>query len=474
MKAYLINPPAADGVNIVREGRCMQRQGAWTAVWAPISLALIASLLEKEGWEVKISDCIVENISHDGLEELVAGFKPDIAVINAVTPAIKSDLSTCRNIKKGWPSTITAAIGIHPSSLPEECLRMEPGLDFVIRGEPEITVKELAAVVADGKKQNNISGVNGLSYLRDGQLVNESARPGLENLDTLPFPAWHLIKRDRYILPFTDKPFLLIATSRGCPYSCRFCADNAYYGKKLRTRSAKNIVDELSWVKNKFGISEFLFWSESFTINKAFAISVIEEIKRRNLNVSWVCNSRVDNVDAQMLRGLKEAGCWMIGYGIESGNQSLLDKMGKGVRLEQIRAAVIESKKAGLEVTGHCVLGYPGETVETIKETIQLTLDLPFNFVQFYCSVPFPGSQLYEEAKQNCWIINDDWAFFEQNYSVMDTPQLSAEEVMKWRSKAYRMFYTRPKMVWQILRKIKSLKELFNLFKMVKEFLSWI
>jgi len=474
MKAYLINPPAARGVEIVREGRCMQRKGAWTAVWSPISLALLAALLEKEGWTVRLSDCIVEDIGFERLKDYVSEFQPDLAIINAVTPAIESDLSTCRRIKEASPKTVTAAIGIHPTAMDEECLTLEPALDYVIRGEPELTVKELAAAIAR-QAPVNACHIDGLSYRADvGQITRENDRQPMANLDELPMPAWHLIDRSRYRLPFSNKPFLLIATSRGCPYPCRFCADAAFYGKKLRTRSPGNIVDELAFVKEKFGINEFLFWSESFTIRRSFAVEVAREIIERKLDVSWVCNSRVDNVDGEMLALFRKAGCWMIGYGIESGNQGILDAMNKGITVEQIRDAVTASKKVGLEVTGHCVVGYPGETASTIRDTISLTKSLPFDFVQFYCSVPFPGSELYKTAKEMGWINTTDWSLFEQNFSVMDTPQLSAREVMRWRKKAYRAFYVNPGRVWQTLRRLKSPAEFKNFFRMATDFIGWI
>ncbi len=474
MKVYLINPPAAGGVKIVREGRCMQRQGAWTAVWAPISLALLGSFFEKEGCEVKLSDCIVEEIGFDELEKKVAEFKPDLAIINAVTPSIDSDLSTCSVIKKASKKTVTAAIGIHPTALPEECLTKAPDLDLIVRGEPEPTLLAVARAMKAQKEAFTPAGIAGLSYRETAGIKHEAECNFIADLDQLPFPAWHLVDRSRYVLPFTDKPFLLIATSRGCPYPCRFCADAAYYGKKLRLRSPAKIVDELAWVKDTYGIDEFLFWSESFTINKTFCLAVANEIINRKLKISWVCNSRVDHVSLEMLQLFKKAGCWMIGYGVESGSQEILDSMKKGVTVEQIRQAVTDSHKAGLEVTGHCVLGYPGETVETMKKTIRLTTELPFDFVQFYCSVPFPGSELHAQAVEMGWLTTRDWAQYEQNFSVMNTPQLSAAQVMEWRRKAYRAFYLRPRAVWNVLKGIRSFKEVFILLKMAKDFLTWV
>ncbi|HBU69407.1 MAG TPA: hypothetical protein DEE98_03380 [Elusimicrobia bacterium] len=473
MNIYLINPPAADGVKIVREGRCMQRKGAWTSVWSPISLAILGAIARQSGHTVKLSDCIVEEIDFNELKNLASQFKPDLAIINAVTPSIESDLSTCRYLKEANPAVLTAAIGIHPTTLPEDCLNAEPALDFVIRGEPEATVKEMLAALAQGNDLT-LSAITGLAFRKNGRLFREPDRKPIEDLNELPFPAWDLIDTELYTLPFSNKKFLLIATSRGCPYPCRFCADAAYYGKKLRVRSPKNVVDELEWAKNTYKIDEFLFWSESFTINKQFSIDVAREILSRGLKISWVCNSRVDNVDIEMLRLFKKAGCWMIGFGIESGNQNILNSMKKGITVEQIESAVKASHEAGLEVTGHCVIGYPGETVETIKDTINLTKRLPFDFVQFYCSVPFPGSELYAQAREMGWINTNNWMFFEQNFCVMDTPQLKAKDAMKWRSRAYRQFYLRPSVIIKTIRRLSNWKEFINFLRMAKDFLTWV
>jgi radical SAM superfamily enzyme YgiQ (UPF0313 family) len=474
MKVYLINPPAVNGTKIVREGRCMQRKGAWTAVWSPISLATIGAVLERDGWTAKLSDCIVEDIDFPRLGELLEAFSPDLVVINAVTPSIVSDLASCRVVKERCPHAVTAVIGIHSTALPAECLKQEPSLDFVVRGEPEMTLCELARVIVAGKSGSGVKGITGLSYRSEGTVVHEADRAVIENLDELPFPAWKLIDRTKYRMPFTDRPFLLVATSRGCPFQCRFCADAAYYGKKVRTRSAKSVVNELAWIKNTFGISEFLFWSESFTINRNFSIAVAREIIAQGLDVSWVCNSRVDNVDREMMELFRKAGCWMIGFGVEAGNQAILDSMKKGITVDQIRRAVTDAKAAGLEVTGHCVLGFPGETGVTMAETVRLTKQLPFDFVQYYCSVPFPGSELFSNARKNGWLITDDWMRYEQNVSVMTTPQLSADEVMRWRSRAYRSFYLRPSIVLKTLRRLTNARELLNFFKMARDFLTWV
>lgn len=471
MKVLLLNPPASGGVRIVREGRCMQRQGAWTAVWAPISLSLSAALLEKQGFKVKINDCIVENIGWVELKKVISDFGPDLVVFNAVTPSIESDLSVARICKEIDSKIKTAAFGIHGTVLPEESLNMQLSLDFIIRGEPEFTLGELAIAIRENK---DISSIGGISHRHGDRNIHNPARSFEDDLDKMPFPAWHLINPENYRMPFTDEPFLLVATSRGCPYSCSFCADNAYYGKKLRLRSPARIAEELAWVKEKFDISQFLFWAESFTLDRKFVVEVCDQIIVKKLSIKWVCNSRVNNVDKEMLHKMKQAGCWMIGFGIESGSQKILNMIGKKTTLEQSRKAVKLSKDAGLEVTGHVVLGLPGDTNETIRETIDFVKGIDPDFAQFYCAVPFPGSKLYIEAKEKGWINTSQWQRFEQNYSVLDLDAIKAKEIMEWRKRAYKEFYLRPKMIFRTLSRLHSLKEYRNFLKMVFDFLTWV
>lgn len=455
----------------MREGRCMQRAGAWTAVWPPISLALSAAVARNLNMEPKLSDCIVEDIDFIKLSKLIKEFAPSLIVINTATPSIVSDLSVAALAKKINPKIKVAAFGIHVSALPEDSFRIEPALDIIVRGEPESTIAELTLGLQEGK---NLSGIAGLSFRQGPRIIHNPERSAIENLDSLPFPAWDLIDRSKYILPFTtDKEFLLVATSRGCPFGCLFCADRAYYGNKLRLFSPVKIVDGMVQAKRNFGIDTFLFWAESFTINQKFAEAVSDEIIKRNEKFTWICNSRVDHVNLSLLKKFKSAGCIMVGYGIESGNQGVLDSAGKGITIEQIKEAARMTKKAGLQTVGHCIIGLPGETRNTIAQTVKFVKKLDLDFAQFYCAVPFPGSALYEAAKERGWINTGNWTYFEQNYSVMDLDKLTARETMKLRHWAYLSFYLRPKMVYRTLMRIKSWKQFLNFCGMVWEFFDW-
>ncbi|MCL4309949.1 MAG: B12-binding domain-containing radical SAM protein [Actinobacteria bacterium] len=473
MRVLFLNPPPVDGVNVVREGRCMQRTGAWTAVWAPVSLATTAAVLREQGMDVKLADCSVEDVDRAGLAAIIRGWQPQLVVINTATPSIESDIAVASLVREAAPAARSLAMGIHPSALPESCFDMDANLDMVVRGEPEYTIRDAALALRDG---GDLGAVAGLSWRdAEGALHAGEKRPFIADLDELPFPAWDLIDTGGYRLPFTGQRFLLVASARGCPYGCTFCANKIYYGARLRQRSPKRIVDEMQWAGEQFGIRDFLIWSESFTNDQEYAIETAEEIRRRGLDISWVCNSRVDTVSPELLRAIRDAGCWMIGYGIESGSQEVLDSVRKGTTLTQAVSAVRMAHDTGLEVTGHCILGFPGETEATMQATIDFSRFLKLDYVQFYCAVAFPGSSLYDRCVDNGWIEEGaDWKYFEQNFSVLTTPQLTARQVMSAREKAYRQFYLQPHVVLSSLKKIRRPGDVINFARMVKDFLTWV
>jgi radical SAM superfamily enzyme YgiQ (UPF0313 family) len=471
MRVLLLNPPSAGGVRVIREGRCMQRQDGWTAAWPPLSLALCASVLRLAGFEVMLRDCVLEGIDFESLGRLIREYRPGLVVVNTATFTIEGDLSTARLAKESFEGVRVAAMGIHVSVLPEESFRIEPMLDYIVRGEPEETVRELALAIRDGREPSDVKGV---SFRGEGGVKHNPDRPFIADLDGLPPPAWDLVNLDNYREPLSGERFLLVSPGRGCPFSCSFCASKAYYGSRVRLRSPANIADELARDRDGFGVRDFLFWIESFTIDREFVMALMEEIIRRRLDIRFICNSRVSDVDLEMFMKLREAGCWMIALGIESGSQEILDSMKKATLTSQAERAVSMAHQAGLKVAGHCIIGTPGETVETIMQTMDLVRRIRPDYVQYYCCVPFPGSDLYREAREKGWINSDGWEGFEQGYSVMDLPTLSAGEVMKWRRKAFLDFYLSPGTVFRVLREFSSFSRLKRLAGMVKDFFSWI
>jgi len=469
MKVYFINPPAT--IPISREGRCMIRKSAWAFTLPPISLAYCAAILREEGFEVKIIDCIAEGINQLVLKEKIKQYNPDIIILNTATSSIVNDIKIADDIKEINPLVKVGVIGIHPSSLPDETFSLSKGLDYIIRGEPEITTKELILALDNNQ---SLSKVEGISYRIGEKIFHNSSRELIKDLDSLPFPAWDLIDIHNYKIPFTNNPFLLILPARGCPYKCIFCNAKIYYGDQIKLRSPRKVVDEIEWAKNNFKVVDFHFWTESLTLQKKFILGIIDEILKRNLKIKWTCNSRVDNIDLELLEKMKKAGCWMIGFGIESGDQIILDNAKKGITLEQSKNAVKLAQKAGLEVSIQCIIGLPGETNKTALKTISFAKSLNADYAQFYCAVPFPGSDLYQIAKEKRWLSTNEWFKFDQSQSVLNLENFKAEEAMQLRRKAYFRYYINPKQIFRTLKKIKNVTELKDFLYMIKHFLSWI
>lgn len=470
MRIYLVNPPADNGIQMVREGRCMQRKGAWAAVWPPVTLSTMAGMLKRKGFTVKLSDCIVENITYQGLKDKIAEVRPDLVVINTATASIYSDLKCVKIVKSVSQQIKTIVFGLHVTVLPDEAFSLASELDYVIRGEAEFCLLELVSAL---KNRCDITEIKGLSY-RDKHNIRHNADRGFDdNLNDLTMPAWEFINVNNYRLPLSGEPFLLVTTSKGCPHACLFCPAKPFYGRKLRFRNFSAVVDEMEYVKKKYGVKQFLIWSESFTENREYVFSLCNEIIRRKLDVSWVCNSRVDRVDIELLKIIKRAGCWMVGYGIESGVQEILDNTKKGITVGQIERAVDLAKKAGLEITAHVIFGLPGETIATGRRTIKWLKRLGLDFIQVYCVVPWPSSPLYDIAKKNNWLRTDDWRLFEQNHSIMDIETISSKEVESLRRRAFWEFYLSPGNIVRVLKKIR-LSNLKESIGMIREFISWI
>ncbi len=449
----------------------MQRTETWSTVWSPVSLATIAAVLREEGFGMRLHDGSVDPATKDEVIADVRDWEPDVVVVNTATTAIEQDLAFADMIGDALPAARIMLMGVHPTVFPEECFGKSRVPDMIVRGEPEYTIRDAAVAVRDGAA---LEGIPGLSYRdHDGAVHHNELRPFIDNLDELPFPAWDLVDTDLYRMPFTGERYLLVSSARGCPYACTFCASKAYYGAKVRKRSPARIVDEMAWIEERFGIRDFLFWTESFTNNQEYAIATAQEMIDRNLDFSWVCNSRVDTVSPEFLKTIKAAGCWMIGFGIESGTQAVLDAAKKKTTIADAVRSVRMAHEVGLEVTGHCILGLPGETEESLQRTIDFAKFLRLDYAQFYCAVPFPGSELYKQCLENDWLDETDWRYFEQTTSIISTPTLSADQVMKARDRAYKSFYRQPHIVWKTVRKIRSPRDVGVLVKMARDFLNW-
>ncbi len=250
----------------------------------------------------------------------------------------------------------------------------------------------------------------------------------------------------------SGEKFLILSPVRGCPYPCTFCTATTYYGKKVRGRSVQKMMDEIAYIKSRFGIDQFFIWADTFTVDEGYVFRFCQAIVEKGLKIHWTCNSRVDTVIQKLLEAMARAGCWMISYGFESGNQAILDNVKKKITIYQSREAVRFAKEAGIKVVGHFALGLPGESEKTLKETIHFSITSGIDMAQFYCAVPFPGSSLYETATEKGWINGKSFEEFRQDNAVMNLPGLKPEIVNLYRKRGFYKFYLRPGRWLQIFR----------------------
>ncbi len=467
MQVLLLNPPTREGKGFIREGRCTQEGGVWTTLWPPISLATIAAVLQRDGHGVRALDAAATGYPRERLLTDIENSPPDVIVWSTGTPSIDDDLALASEIKRASPRTKTGVFGTHVTALDRVCMEATPDLDAIIRNEPEATAAEW---IESLKTESPPESVNGLTFRAGSRVVRNPDRPFLSDLDELPDPAWRFFDLDAYRLPLKGSRFLMVAPHRGCPYPCSYCTAQTFYGAKLRRRSVERVAAEIERNIEELGVREFFFWSDTFTIDKRYVLALAEALEP--LGISWASNSRVDTIDAETAGAMRRAGCWMVSFGVESGDQAVLDAVGKGAKVEEAEDAVRVSKQAGLKVAGHFVLGIPGETRESLEKTLALARRLPLDFIQFYCAVPFPGSRLYTTAKEKGWLSESDFSRFRQDEALLELPTLTREEVMLYRQRAYREFYLKPRVALGALSML-SPRFLKRLFVELGRFLGW-
>jgi len=414
-------------------------------VTPPLNLMYLASSLEKDSFNVKIFDDDLLQRGYENVSNLAEKINPKLIGVTANTSTIKSAMRYVDLIKKLLPDSLTVIGGPHPTFMPKETLKNSENLDVVVMGEGEETIVDLAN--QSNKDIKNLDKVKGIVYrdLNNGNLKITQTRPLIKDLDSLPFPARHLVPFESYGASQDQTGGII--TSRGCVYSCNYCSSSLIMGKKFRSRSPDNILEEIEGLVDKYHINDIGFMDDTFMLNKRRANDIANEIKAKDVDISFVASSRVDRVDSSILQNLKSAGLKTIYYGVESGSQRILDLMKKGITIKQAETAVKMAKDAGLEVLTSFILGYPGETEDDINKTINFSTKLNSDYCQYSILTPFPGTPIYNELMEKNLIDNEDW----HNFTVLkpiikyEEMGLSKKMVERKLATAYLKFYTRPK-----------------------------
>lgn len=457
-KVFLIYPPSP---KMNRTARCQQpiKELVVLPPLPPTDLMYCAAIAKQFGSNCKIKDYSVEGGSLDTLKNDLSEFKPDIVFINIATTTFKNDMSVFDAVKSVDSKILTVASGAHFLFFNEEILKEYSSLDVIIRGEPEITFGEIVS-------EKDFENIDGITYRCNGKILSNKDRKFIENLDELPFPARELLNNDLYVRPDNGKKQAIIRVSQGCPYHCFFCLASVVSGEKVRYRSAENIIAEIKDCKEKYGIENFVFWSDIFSADKNWVQNLCKKIIDENLNVTWGANSRVDTVDEETVKLMYKAGCRLISFGIESGSQEILDKIDKKIKIEQVIKSVNLCKKCKLKVFAYFVLGLPWDNEQTIKETIDFSLKLNIDYVNYYTATVFPGTKFYDYVKENNLGDFGESDFYKNPYyyPCVKTHYLSKERVKELHKTAVKKFYLRPVYIFKKLLEIRSFKQFINYF----------
>ncbi len=421
-------------------------------VGPPLGMAYLAAVLEKDNFNVKILDANAYGLNINNVLFNVKKFNPDIIGLSAVTPTIYTVHDLILKIKKSLPNVKIIIGGVHASILPEDTLKRFPSFDVVVLNEAESIISKLCNHLLSGTRLDNVQGIG--YRTKQGNVKVNKNNTFIKNLDKIPFPARHLLPMHMYRSVVSDK-FTTMIAMRGCYANCNYCSVPFFSGKIIRRRSPNNIISEMIECYDTYGTKHFSFLDDTFTTDKKWVHRFCDSLKKSKLHkkISWMCLTRVDNIDEHLLKNMKQSGCIKIEFGIETGSQNLLDFSKKGVNKNQIRNAFRLAKKVGLPTLGFVILNMPLETVQSIKETKKFVLELDPDFLQVSFATPYPGTELEKYAKKHNLKLDKDWSkYLFLKEVVMENKNLSKKMLIKLKKELERAFYLRPKYFFRLLK----------------------
>jgi radical SAM superfamily enzyme YgiQ (UPF0313 family) len=485
----LVNPPTPDGGYWIRTQHRVGRRTRENMVWPQVSLAQMAALLHPT-YKVKVVDANAERMSWPEFTRLLDQYQPRYYLTQVTAPTLENDMYGCFLARARGAKTI--AFGTHVTPIPRETLRAYPSLDFALVGEPDLTIRDLLdhlegkldrrppeiqklfdrhdplyqpALQEDGSV--DMQGIKGLAWRDGDEIVVNFPRPFIQDLDNMPMPMHELLPLMTYRMPMIKGPFTFIVTSRGCPAGCTYCIKHVSYQYSARLRSPKLIMQEL-WYLKELGIDNIHMYADLFTVNRDQVVELCERMIAEDIQIKWTCNSRVDYVDEEMLQLMAKAGNWLISWGIESGNEQILKHARKGAYPDKAERALRWARQAGIKNWGYFIIGLPGETEETIRQTIDFAKKLPLDIALFHVAAPYPGTPFFFEVVENGWFRpGTRWEQVDMDKgTVLDYPDLSAERLLYWQKRAFREWAFRPGPM------LTYLKMLFSDWNTVKSALS--
>ena len=493
----LVNPPAPDGAVWIRSQHRVGRRSRENMIWPQCSLAQMAALLMPD-YTVEIVDAIATRMTWEEFHNLLRRKQPRYYFTQVTAPTLTNDMYGAFLATSVGAKTI--AFGTHVTPIPERTMEAYPNLDFILKGEPELTLRELIDSLegreqdpqivkllsdtdpewqplsaSEGRKREDLSHIKGLVWRHNGQIALNTDRPFIANLDDLPLPRHDMLPLDKYRIPSIKGPYSFIVTSRGCTAGCKFCIKHVSYQYSIRLRSPESIMEEIKMLYD-LGLRYIHMYADLFTVSREQVMGLCRLIIESGLKIKWTCNSRVDYVDEEMLQTMAKAGCWYISWGLESANIEILRNIRKGTNPEKMIRALTWSKKAGIRNWGYFIIGLPGETEESIQETIALSKKLPLDIALFHIAAPYPGTPFFFEVVENNWFRpGTQWEEVDMDRStVLDYPGLSAERLEYWQRRAFREWALRPGPILTYLKSANSLGALRSFFDIGWQTLSWV
>ena len=423
-KIALVTPPLLEGLG-------------HHPLFPPLGLAYMAAVLEQNDFEVKILDCPVCEINYEKLKAELESYQPTIVGIGSMTPTIEAALKSARTAKEACPDAKVLMGGPHATFADKQILAEEKAVDIIVRGEGEETLLELAKQPSSMQK---IGDVKGITFRKDDSIIQTATRPFIQNLDALPRPAYKYLPIEKYWI--AGKKLLPIITSRGCPFQCSFCVASKMFGAGFRARSPKNVLDELEWLRDEYGAEGVAFQDDTLTCDRNRVVEICDGIIERKINLPWGCGTRADVVTKEILYKMAKAHCNETMFGVESGCQRIRTALKKGVTNEQCWNAIKWAKEAGMFVTVSVLLGYPGETKETLQESLEFVRKLEPDDVWLCHATPYPGTALRELVEKYGWKMSNDWKLYTTMNPIYEDPDLPAKQIVEMRKSFYNKFYS--------------------------------
>lgn len=464
-RALLCYPPI--GLYQRGEERCQADiEGSTTqAPRAPNDLGYLAAILQKIGISSLIRDYPTEKIRKEVVYNDIKAFDPDVIVISTTTSTLPKDIEFLRKIKSLLPDIITIAKGSCFYSLPIKELKNDTYryLDIAIYGEAEFIISDIMDSLRAGNSLDNIKGL--IINIGTSGVIKTPQPDFCEDLDVLPFPKRDLIKNELYKNPVNARPMATIMISRGCPAQCIFCLTPLISGCKLRKRSVQNVMGELRDCLDNYGIKDFFFRADTFTMDKGYARDLCNEIINSRLKIAWVANSRTDTIDEELLKLMKGTGCWLVAFGIESGNDEIQKKIKKGATSEEARNAIKLCKKVGIKTLGFFMIGFPWDSEATMQDTFNLMKELDCDFIEVHIAMPFEGVPLNAICKE-LGLIKDSplgYDYFSNPYGG-GTLHLTRNQLIEFRKKMIRSHYLRLSYIYRTLIGCCSIRGCLNYF----------